>query len=100
MKITINENERGFLFKNGTFQRMLLPGKNTVYSIFGESYFKATVGKMVTIKDIDINVLLKDKTFADSVTKIDVPDLHFVLHYEDGKVIEALKTGTYYFWNV
>ncbi len=100
MKLIINENERAFLFKYGTFQRMLSPGKHTVFSFLGESYFKTTISRMVTIKDIDINVLLKDKTFAESVTKIDVPDVHFALHYEDGRVIEALRPGTYYFWNI
>lgn len=100
MKIIINENERAFLFKNGIFQRMLLPGKHNVSAFWGESCFKITIGRMVTIKDVDINVLLKDKIFAESVTKIEVPDVHFALHYEDGRVIEALKSGTYYFWNV
>ena len=100
MKIIINENERGFLFKNGTFQHMMEPGKHNIYSFWGETYFKSTISKMVTIKDIDIHVLLKDKKFAESVTKIEVPDVHFALHYEDGRVIEALKPGTYYFWNV
>jgi len=100
MKIIINENERGFLFKNGTFTRMLLPGKQHIYVFLGYTYFKTTIGRMVNIKDIDINMLLKDKSFSDSIARIDVPDNHFALHFEDGRVIEALRAGTYYFWNV
>lgn len=100
MKVIINENERGFLFKNGTFKRMMLPGKQNIFSFLGETYFKSTINRLVTIKDIDINVLLRDANFTKSVTKIEVPDLNFALHLEDGRVIEALKSGTYYFWNV
>ncbi len=101
MKVIINENERGFLFKNGTFRRMLPPGKHSVQSLFGETYFKTTVGRQVLIKDIDINVLLKDKDFAESVTKFELPDVHYAMHYEDGIAIEGLSApGIYYYWNV
>lgn len=100
MKLIINENERGFLFKNGTFRRMLLPGKHQIYTLLGETYLKTSVFRMVGVKDVDINVLLRDKKFSDSVTKIEVPDLHVALHYEDARILEALKPGTYYFWNI
>jgi regulator of protease activity HflC (stomatin/prohibitin superfamily) len=101
MNIIINENERGFLFKNGTFQRMLKPGKHTIVSFLGETYFKTVIGEMVIIKDIDINVLLKDKNFAESVTKFELPDAHYALHYRDGIIIEGLPApGIFYYWNV
>ncbi len=101
MKIIINENERGFLFKNGTFRHMLPPGKHSVRKFLGESYIKIHVGRQVVIKDIDINVLLKDKAFAGSVTKFELPDVHYAMHYEDGIAIEGISApGTYYYWNV
>ncbi len=100
MKVIINENERGFLFKNGSFIRMLLPGKHSIIGFLGQTCLTVNIGRIVSIKDIDINVLLKDKNFSDSVTKIDVPDNHFALHFEDGKAIESLKSGTYYFWSI
>ncbi|SHO49164.1 slipin family protein [Anaerocolumna xylanovorans] len=100
MKVIINENERGFLFRNGMFQRMLVPGRHDVTSLFGETCFKTTVSRMINIKDIDINVLLRDINFVNSVAMIEVPDLHFALHYEDGRAVEALNPGTYYFWKI
>ena len=39
MKITVNETERGFLFKKGRFERMLMPG---VYYVFGGSAVRKT----------------------------------------------------------
>ena len=100
MKTIIKENERGFLFKNGKFQYMLEPGKHNVWAFLGETYIKTAVGREVIIKDVDINVLLRDKKFAESVVKIEVPDVHFALHFEDGRVIGALKPGIYYFWKL
>ncbi len=47
MKIVINENERGFLFKNGTYRKLLLPGKHHIYRCFGESYARTDVAKHV-----------------------------------------------------
>jgi len=34
-KYMIQENQRGFLFKDGTFEKMLKPGK---YRFFGSGY--------------------------------------------------------------
>lgn len=100
MKIIINENERGFRFKNGTFHAMMAPGKHTLFPFLGETYFKTSVNRLVTIKDIDIEILLKDKNFCDSIAKIEVPDGHLCLYYEDGRLVETLETGVYYFWKI
>ena len=101
MKIVINENERGFVFKYGKFQRMLDPGKHYIRRVFGESCFKATIDRAVTtVNNVDIKILMRDKGFSACVTEIDVPDIHYALHFEDGRVIDVLKPGTHYFWNV
>ncbi|MBR2086300.1 MAG: hypothetical protein IJ906_04050 [Oscillospiraceae bacterium] len=43
MRITVNENERGFLYKNGIFQKMLQPG---TYHVFGQTtVHKTTLDK-------------------------------------------------------
>ncbi|MCL1808492.1 MAG: slipin family protein [Clostridiales bacterium] len=100
MKVVINENERGFIFKNGRFLRMVEPGKHRVSSLFGETCLKTEISKEATVKGIDINVLLRDEKFSSSITKIEVPDVHCALHFEDGRVAEALGPGAHYFWNV
>ncbi len=99
MKIIINENERGFLFKNGSYRRMLLPGKYYITKFLGESYARADITKPVHITTADNALLLKDKLFAQSVTTIDVPDGHIAVHMEDGKTVGTLLTGNYCFWN-
>ena len=99
MKIIINENERGFLFKNGTYRKMLTPGKYRVKRIFGETFARVSVVKPVEVPNADIAVLLRDKKFADSVARIDVPDGYIAVHLEDKRIAGTLQPGTYCFWN-
>ena len=98
MKIIINENERGFLFKNGTYRKMLAPGKHRIKREFGETYARVQVSLPVAVPNADITVLLRDKAFADSIARIDVPDGSIALHMEDGRAVGTLQPGTYCFW--
>jgi len=100
MKIIIGENERGFLFKNGVYRGILSPGKHFIKRCLGETYVKVNVAKPVEIADVDIAVLLSDEAFANSVTRIDVPDGHIAIHMEDRHIVGALKSGIHCFWNV
>ncbi len=100
MKVIITENERGLLFKNGSFLRMLKPGKHIVWSILGESVKISKINGIVKIEDIDNNILLKEKEFENSIVTIDVPDGYFAIRYEDGRVAETLSTGSYCIWNI
>ena len=100
MKIIINENERGFLFKNGKFQRMLVPGKHSIKTRIGETHQITPVNDQIDAKNVDIRVLLRDKTFAANITVIDVPDCHIAIYNKDGRIVGALSPGKYYFWNI
>lgn len=99
MKIIITEKERGFLFKNGVYIKMLMPGKHSINKFFGETYVKADITRPVEIASVDTAVLLRDKAFADSVSQIDVPDGYIAIHMEDKRVVSALQSGKYCFWN-
>lgn len=99
MKIIINENERGFLFKNGVYRKMLLPGKHYIKSFWGETYARVNVAKPVEIANMDIAVLFRDKTFVNSVARVDVPDGNIAIHMEDKRIVGTLQPGTYCFLN-
>ena len=99
MKIIINENERGFLFRNGVYRRMLTPGKHYIKGFLGETYARVSVTKPVTVVNADIAVLLRDRAFAESVAHIDVPDGFIALHMEDKRIVGTLQPGTHCFWN-
>lgn len=99
MKIIINQNERGFLFKNGTYRKMLQPGKNKVYTFLGETYVRAALDKPIKVPGTDTDILMNDKEFAQNVIKIDVPDGFVAVRFEDGRVIGAHDAGKYFYFN-
>jgi len=99
MKIIINENERGFLFKNGVYRKMLKPGKHNIKSFLGETYARVNVMKPVEVANVDISVLLRDEKFANSVNRVDVGDGYIALHMENNRIVDTLQPGTYCFWN-
>lgn len=99
MKIIIMQNERGFLFKNGTYRKMLQPGKNKINTFLGESYVRTPINKAINLANVDTEVLMQDSEFAKSVIKIDVPDGFIAVRFEDGRITDALTSGKYFYFN-
>ena len=98
MKTIISENQKGFLFKDGKYIKMLDCGK---YRFFGSSYKIITVNinDELMLKDINIELLLKDKTVAESVSVVDIPDQSFALHFVDSKFKDVILSGKHAFFN-
>lgn len=97
-KIIINENQRGFLFKNGKYVKMLTAGK---YYIYG--------GKEIEVEELDqpiisnicaLDTILNDKEAAKAVSVIEVADQKIALHFVNGKFASVLSRGKYAFWSV
>ena len=97
-KIIINENQKGFLFNNGKYIKLLGAGK---YYLFG--------GREIEISDLErpivcekctLETLLADKAVAESVTVVEVSDEQLAFHYVNGKYSSVLCHGKYAFWSV
>ena len=97
MAVIINDSERGLLFKNGRFVKMLEPGRYA-------QFFGRTVEKGSTKERIDCSAsretLLSDPRVAAATVELTVPDGSVGLHFLDGVFTEALGPGSYLFWNV
>ncbi len=100
MKITIRENERGFLLRKGLFVKMLSSGTHRVWSIRDESCVKVTADGPVVLRDLEVQVLLGNAEFAKACARAEVGDSQLALHYVDGRLKEALGTGEHLFWNI
>lgn len=95
-KIIINENERGFLFKNGKYIKMLTAGK---YRIFSNSEIEVvSTDDELKVVTCGIETLLNDKAVADTVSVAEVGDRELYLHFVNGKFVNALTSGRYVFW--
>jgi regulator of protease activity HflC (stomatin/prohibitin superfamily) len=99
MKTTIiNENQKGLLFKNGKYIKLLDAGK---YYLFGGRTVETHDLKQSLVPSTcDLETLLADKTIADSVAVVEVGDEELALHYVNGRFSSALRHGKYAFWSI
>jgi regulator of protease activity HflC (stomatin/prohibitin superfamily) len=95
-KIIINENQKGLLFKNGKYVKLLDAGK---YYLFGGRRVEIYNTKSELFSDrCDLEILLKDKNISDSTVTVEVKDEQIALHYVNGKFAHVLLTGKHTFW--
>lgn len=98
LKRIINENERGFLFKNGKYIKMLEAGKYC--EMPGRKIEVVEMNQPVMSGICSLETLMKDKNFIRQTTVVEVEDEQIALHFINGKFSGALKAGKYAFWSV
>ena len=97
MKTIINENQRGLLFKNGQFIKMLEPGK--YWTLFNRKIEVLNIDESIHSSHAPLDVLLRNITMK-PLTIIDVNDKQLALHYINEQFIDILPTGSYAFFNI
>ena len=99
-KIIINENQRGLLFKNGKYVKLLDAGKH--YISGGKRIETVSVDPRALLfsTSCPIDTLLADENIAKAVSVVEIGDEQYALHYINGK-FDAIFTehGKYAFWN-
>lgn len=98
MKTLIRENERGLLFKNGRYVKVLGAGK--YYFLSDVQIELLSLDKMVESKNASLEILLSDPALMATVEVIDVADWQLALHFVDGKFRQVLTRGKYAFWSI
>lgn len=97
-KIIINENQKGFLFKNGKYIKLLNAGKYYLFS--GKEIEISNLEQPIVSGKCALETLLLDKTVAEKVAVVEVGDEKLALHYVNGKFANVLCRGKYAFWSV
>lgn len=96
-KIIINENQKGFLFHNGKFVKMLDAGK---YHTYGDKCIEVVDMNAPLHSDYcDIDTLIKNEELARNVSVVEVTDQQLALHFIEGKFDYILRAGKHAFWN-
>ena len=96
-KITVNENEKGLLFNNGKFQKLLNAG---AYRLFGgKSVEIIDVKEPLESRYIDLDELLTREDVKSAYTPYEVKEDELLIMYLNGKVNNAFSTGKYAFYN-
>ena len=100
MKTEIKNDERGLLFLDGNYSRCLKPGKHKLPMFALAEVKLLKVDEPFSVQDKNINLFLEDEELKQELDIIDVQDDEIVLHYEDKKLVQVLRSGKYAFWNV
>ena len=96
-KIIITEKQRGLLFKNGKFIKMLEAGK--YWLMGGKLVDLLSLDQQITSNRCTLETLLQNKELASHVAVCEVGDTELAIHYVNGKLAGVLKTGKYAYWN-
>lgn len=95
-KTVINENQRGFLFKDGKYVKMLTPGK---YRLSDNKTIEiCDTDKPISLDNCGVDVILNDPEAAACTSVLQVPDRHLALHFADGRFDGVFPSGKYVFW--
>lgn len=97
-KVIIKENQRGFLFKNGKFEKLLGTGKYHIFSADKQIEVVSTE-EQLSSASCDLDTLLSNPEVAKSVSVVEVADQQLALHFINGQFVHVLKPGKYAFWN-
>jgi len=97
-KVIISENERGFLYKDGKFIKLLRPGKYYTYG--GREIETVLVEGSVYSQKCTLDVLMACPEIKEEVTYAEIPEQHIGLHYINGKFQSVVLSGRFAWWNV
>ena len=96
-KMILSENQKGFLFKNGKYVKLLDAGK--YYLFGGRSIEVSYLDQPIVSGQCALDTLLSDKEIARQVAVVEVGDEELALHYVNGKFSSVLRQGKYAFWS-
>lgn len=97
-KITIQNDQRGLLFKDGSYIRLLGPGKHRFPFFAKTTVYVMDVTKPFAVPGKELALFLHDSKLMEELLVVDVADDEYVLHYEDNRCKSVLKAGKHAYW--
>ncbi len=99
-RVKIRQHERGLLFKDRDFHRLLGPGRHWVWGLM----FKVRVER-VSVRDVDfrhrdLEVIARSGALEGQAEVIDLKDTERALVWIDGRFARLLGPGLHVLWNV
>ena len=99
-RFKVREHERGLLFRDREFERVLGPGRHWVW----DPLFKVHVD-VVSVRDVwldhkDLDVIAKSGALGREARVVDLKDHERAVVWVDGRIEAVLKPGLYALWTV
>lgn len=99
-KVTVHNDERGLLFRKGSYYKSLQPGTYRLSPFSDDHVEILNIMNAFHVKGKDLQLFMHDDILKKELDIRQVQDNEYVLHYEDGKFVGLLTAGRYAFWNV
>ncbi|MBN8786042.1 MAG: slipin family protein [Terrimonas sp.] len=93
--VKVNAYQRGLVFKNEAYQRMLTEGS---YWFWGNEVVKLYDITQAFNAPVELNILLQDAALADALIVLEVKDNEIALQYKNGLLEAVFTAGRYAFW--
>ncbi|MCD1258029.1 slipin family protein [Paenibacillus athensensis] len=97
--INIQNDERGLLFRDGRYVKLLAPGRQRYLPLRGESVELLNVLRPFSVPGKDLRLFLGDDRLRMELSVVEVADDEYALHFEDGQFVSVLATGRHAFWH-
>ncbi|MBW7456127.1 slipin family protein, partial [Paenibacillus sepulcri] len=97
-KVIIKADERGLLFRKGSYAKHLQPGTYRTSVFSDDTITIMNVAKPFDVAGKELQLFLQDSQLVEELAVVDVADHEYALHYADGKFISILKPGVYAYW--
>ena len=99
MKYIIKQNQCGFLMKDGIFIKTIYSGKYWYPKMTGYRVVIEEMEGTVDFRELPVEILLLDQTFAAKILHIRIPEGHIGILWLNGVVQQVLTEPVYLFWN-
>ena len=96
-KMIIHENQKGLLFKNGVYTKLLSAGK--YHTTKNRQIELVSMNQPLHSEFCACETLLADPAVKNSTVSVEVGDSQYALCFVDGNYHSLLRRGKYTFWN-
>lgn len=99
-RFKVREHERGLLFKDRDFKRVLRPGRHWVWDLLWQVRVDVVSVREVWLDHKDRDVVAKHAALGDEARVVDLKDHERAVVWVDGRLEAVLKPGLYALWTV
>ncbi len=97
-RFKVREHERGLLFRDRVFQRVLRPGRHFLWSVLARVDVVSV--RQVWLDHKELDVIVKSGALGDEARVVDLKDHERAVVWVDGRLEAVLKPGLYALWTV
>lgn len=99
-RFKVREHERGLLFRDRVFQRVLAPGVHWAFDPLRKVRVDVVSVRHVWLDHKDLDVIVKSRALGDEARVVDLKDHERAIVWVDGRVEAVLSPGLYALWTV